>query len=56
MTKFNIADRDSDNLLDDSQLDAVVGGSIQTLQIKPVTPPSSEWTFKDVFAKHTIGQ
>jgi hypothetical protein len=59
VTKFKTVDRDSANLLDDSQLDAVVGGAIQDAlspQLKLAATPVGGWSFKDVFAKPVLGQ
>ena len=47
-------------VLNDSELDAVTGGSIDSwLAGQPtiaVPPLDLGWTFKDVFAKYTIGR
>jgi hypothetical protein len=59
MTKFKTADRDSKNQLDDSQLDAVVGGAMLDAlspQLELASTPVGGWSFKDVFAKPTLGR
>jgi hypothetical protein len=61
MTKFKTSDRDdqSTRLLDDAELDAVVGGALDNCLPSPFVTlgpgRSGEWTFRDVFAKPTLG-
>jgi len=41
------------------ELDAVTGGALDNCLPQPtvtMSTPNTAWTFKDVFAKHTIGQ
>jgi len=61
MTRFKTSDRNDQPacLLDDAALDAVLGGvkgnCIPGRTLPQTTLPTSGWTFKDVFAKPTIG-
>ena len=60
MAKYTTADRNDqiDHLLDDTQLDAVVGGALDGCipgRTITATYPTTGWTFKDVFAKPTLG-
>jgi hypothetical protein len=60
MTKFKTLDRDdhSVRLLDDAALDTVVGGALEDYmspQLRLASYPVGGWTFRDVFAKHTLG-
>lgn len=60
MTKFKSSDisEQSADRIDDAQLDAVVGGAIADYfspQLKLAAYPVGGWTFKDVFAKPTLG-
>jgi hypothetical protein len=43
--------------LSNDERDAVTGGMIaNSLTVKPtIAQPNTDWTFKDVFAKHGIG-
>ena len=60
MYKTQVLKDHSIRALRDEELDAVTGGSIDSwLAGQPtVVPPPLDmgWTFKDVFAKHTIGR
>lgn len=60
MTKFKNLDlRDQPvGLLDDAALDLVVGGALEdymSAQLRLAAHPVGGWTFKDVFAKPTLG-
>jgi hypothetical protein len=60
MTKFKTSDRNelSVDQIGLEQLDAVVGGAMQDYlspQLKLAATPVGGWTFKDVFAKPTLG-
>jgi hypothetical protein len=56
MTRFKTLDRNEQNLLDDAQLDAIVGGTFEIPdRLKLAATPVGGWTFKDVFAKPTLG-
>jgi hypothetical protein len=50
--------RETDDLLEDSELETVVGGALDncTRLPTPVMGPvmDTSWTFKDVFAKYTL--
>jgi hypothetical protein len=60
MTKLNNSDRNSGSLLGDAALEAVAGG-VRDGGCIPGRPlpkppfPTGDWTFKDVFARWTIG-
>jgi hypothetical protein len=61
MAKFKTSDRNdqTDRLFDDTQLDAVVGGALDSCipgRTITATFPTVGWTFKDVFAKPTLGR
>jgi hypothetical protein len=60
MATFKTSDRNdqTDRLLDDTQLDAIVGGALDNcIPVRTVTAtlPTVGWTFKDQFAKPTLG-
>lgn len=60
MTKFKTSNRNDRTvrLLDDTELDAVVGGALDScIPVHAITgtAPYTGWTFKDVFAKPTLG-
>jgi hypothetical protein len=60
MNKFKTSDCNdlSANQIDDAQLDAVVGGSMLDAlspQLRLAATPVGGWSFKDVFAKPTLG-
>lgn len=60
MTKFRTSDisEQSADQIDAAQLDVVVGGRIEDYfspQLKLAAYPVGGWTFKDVFAKPTLG-
>jgi hypothetical protein len=59
MTKFKTSDRNHQSaLLNDAELDIVVGGAIDNCIPRAtitVNLPNPGWTFKDVFAKPTLG-
>jgi hypothetical protein len=58
---FSDFERNEMRILNDLELEQVSGGiyddggCIRFPTIEPVQPPAP-WTFKDVFAKHTIGR
>lgn len=59
MTNFKNSDRNAINLLNDAALEAVAGGvkdggCIPGRRLPP-TFPTTDWKFKDVFARWTIG-
>jgi hypothetical protein len=60
MTGFKTSDFNDHavGLLNDAELDAVVGGAldgcIPRQTINGTVPPTG-WVFKDLFAKHTLG-
>ncbi|MGH6708726.1 MAG: hypothetical protein ACREEK_07110 [Bradyrhizobium sp.] len=60
MTNFKNSDRDAINLLDDAALEIVAGGVKDGGCIPgrplPMPYPTGDWTFKDVFARWTIGK
>jgi len=59
MTKFKPSYNDQSVIqLDDVALDAVVGGAVDYLspQLALAAQPVGGWTFKDVFAKPTLGR
>jgi hypothetical protein len=60
MTRSKTFDRNQQaaDLLDDAELNAVVGGAIDNcIPVRTVTGivPNTGWTFKDLFAKPTLG-
>ena len=62
MTRFKTANRNDQSVrvLDDAALDAVAGGvkdgvCIPGRTLPTTTYPTGEWTFRDVFARYTIG-
>jgi hypothetical protein len=60
MTRFKTSDREdlSVRQLDDATLDTVVGGALEDYmspQLRLAAYPVGGWTFKDVFAKPTLG-
>ena len=60
MTKFKNSDRNDQSvlLIDDAQLDAVVGGARQDYlspQLALAAHPVGGWTMKDIWAKPTLG-
>jgi hypothetical protein len=58
MTNFKTSHRDEllVDQIDIEQLDAVVGGAINlSPQLALAANPVGGWTFKDVFAKPTLG-
>ena len=59
MTKFKTLDNDQSVIqLDDATLDTVVGGAIEDFlspQLALAFHPVGGWTFRDVFAKPTLG-
>jgi hypothetical protein len=60
MTRLKTADRNELTIdqLNDAQLDAVVGGAVENYlspQLALAAHPVGGWTFKDVFAKPTLG-
>jgi hypothetical protein len=60
MTKFKTSDRNDQttSLLDDAELDVVVGGALDSCipghTITGVVK-NGDWTFRDLFAKPTLG-
>ena len=61
MTKFRNSDRnDQSALIDDAQLDAVVGGASPKLalaspQLAFAAQPVGGWTMKDIWTRPTLG-
>jgi hypothetical protein len=60
MTKFKTSDRNDQttSLLDDAELDVVVGGALDScIPGHTITGvlKNSDWTFRDLFAKPTLG-
>ena len=60
MTKFKMRNLNNPavELLDDTALEAVVGGAMEDYlspQLALAAHPVGGWTFKDVFAKPTLG-
>ena len=60
MTKFKNSDRNDPSvvLIDDAQLDAVVGGALQNSlspQFALAAHPVGGWTMKDIWAMPTLG-
>jgi len=44
-------------VLQDAELDLATGGEIRKLEMRePLFQPTTDWSFKDVFAKYTIGR
>jgi hypothetical protein len=60
MTRSKNFDRNQQmaDLLDDAELNAVVGGAVDScIPVRTIggVVPNTNWTFKDVFAKPTLG-
>ncbi len=60
MTKFKISDRNDQAglLIDDAELDAVVGGATLNYlspQLALAAYPVGGWTMKDIWTKPTLG-
>lgn len=60
MTRSNTSERNRQtaDLLDDAELHDVVGGAVDScIPVRTVTGivPNTGWTFKDLFAKPTLG-
>ena len=60
MTKFKTSDRNDQTVrrLDDAELEAVVGGALDNCILRQTITgfvPNTTWTFKDLFAKPTLG-
>jgi hypothetical protein len=61
MTRISDFEGNGLRALNDVELEQVSGGiyddggCIRLPTLGPLQPPAPPWTFKDVFAKHTIG-
>jgi hypothetical protein len=63
MTRFKTANRNDQSVrvLDDAALDAAAGGvkdggCMPGRTLPTTTFPTGDWTFRDVFARYTIGR
>lgn len=59
MTKFGNSDRnDQSALIDDAQLEAVVGGALEdymSAQLRLASHAVGGWTMKDIWTRPTLG-
>jgi hypothetical protein len=60
MSKFKTSDRNDQTVrpLHDAELDAVIGGALDhCIRVNTISGdvPTAGWTFKDIFAKPTLG-